>query len=157
MKSKNGVNVHTATAIRVPATFALAAIDTILEEFSQHEGHACLALDLQQMRAPFAATISVPIQARVTDGASRHEWNLKIRAASSIDVYPSFEGILKLLPAAENGSELQLDGQYVVPFGAIGRTIDLTFLRGAAQSSLERFVREIANRVAALSHWAQVT
>jgi len=157
VKSKNGINVRTATAIRVPATFALAAVETILKEFSQHEGSACLALDLQQMQAPFAAMISVPIQAHVTDGPSRHEWNLKIRAASRIDIYPKFEGILRLLPAAENGSELQLDGQYVVPFGAIGRTIDLTFLRGAAQSSLERFVRDIATRVAALSHWAQVT
>jgi hypothetical protein len=51
------------------------------------------------------------------------------------------------------GSQLQLDGDYTAPFGAVGRAIDATLLRGAARASLERFVREVAYRVAALSLW----
>lgn len=137
----------------IPAAFALPAIETILKEFSQRPGAASLALDVQQMHVPWEALITVPVRAHVTSAGSRNEWNLTICAASNSRMYPVFEGALKLLDAAAEGAQLQLEGVYVAPFGAIGRAIDVTLLRGIAESSLHRFVRDLANRVATLSHW----
>jgi hypothetical protein len=150
---KKGLTVHAATAMRVSPNFALAAVDTILKELSCHAGQTSLALDVRQLHAPFEATISVPVEAHVDDGPTRQEWRLRIQAATNLNIYPRFEGVLSLKPASVSGSELQLDGRYIVPFGALGRTIDSTLLHGAAQSTLQRFVRDIATRVAALSHW----
>lgn len=155
MKRRDGVRVSTATAITVPATFALPAIETILHEFAKHPGSASLALKIDQLHVPFQAMISVPVEACVSPGEGRNEWSLQIRAAANAHMYPTFEGVLTLVPAARTGSELQLNGTYLVPFGALGRAIDLTLLRGAAQSSLQRFVRDVANRIAMLSQWTQ--
>jgi hypothetical protein len=85
----------------------------------------------------------------------RGEWQLRICAASQPKLYPTFAGVLSLAPAGERSCELLLDGAYAVPLGVLGRAIDSTFLCGAAQASLERFVREIANRVATLARWAK--
>ncbi len=156
MKARNGVRVSTATAIPLPAALALPALETVLKEFAKHPRSASLALDIEQLRVPFQAMVSVPVQAHVLPGESRNEWRLQIRAASKPQMYPAFDGVLTLVPATRNGSQLELSGAYIVPFGLLGRTLDVTLLRGMAQSSLQRFLRDVANRIAALSRWAQL-
>lgn len=138
----------------VPAHFALPAVETILNEFAQESGRASLALNVRQLRLPFQATIYVAVDARVLPGDAPNEWRIHICAARNPALYPTFDGVLTLVDAAAAGSVLQLEGEYDVPFGAVGRAIDVTLLRGAAISSLERFVREVAYRVAALARWA---
>lgn len=142
MLTDSGLEVSSCAALAVPAAFA------------QEPGRASLALNVQQLRLPFQATISVPVDARVSPGEGRNQWRLHIRAASNPAMYPTFDGVLALLSAAGSGAQLQLDGRYTVPLGPIGRAIDMTALRGAARSSLRRFVRELAYRVAALARWA---
>jgi hypothetical protein len=153
MNGSNSVKMSTATAIAVPATFALPALETILKEFTQHPGTASPALDIRQLHVPFEALITVPVEAHVTSGCGRNEWCLTIRAAHRPNLYPQFEGTLTLLSAARSGSQLQMDGRYSVPFGAVGRVVDLTVLRCAAEESLRRFLRDVANKVATLSRW----
>jgi len=148
-----GVGLTTVTAVAVPATFALPAIETILKEFER--GGACLALNMRELHIPFEAMISVPIEAQVGCGESRNEWRLRIRAAANVGLYPKFDGVLRLMPAGEGGSQLELEGTYVAPFGRLGRAIDVSLLQGAAQSSLHRFLCSIASRIAALCRWAQ--
>jgi len=155
MKSKKGLQVGAATAIPVPTLFALPALETILKEF-ERPGNASLALDLQRLHASLQAFISVPVDVAVWPGETRFEWRLRIRAASSPRLYPAFEGVLTLMPVGGSGSQLQLDGAYVPPFGAAGRTVDFTFLHGAAHTSLQRFVREIGNRALTLSRWSRL-
>jgi hypothetical protein len=142
-----------SAAVAVPAHFALPALETILREFSQEPGRASFALNMRQLHLPFEATFSVPIEAHVFAGNARNEWRLHIHAAHNSRMYPTFQGLLTLIAAADSGSQVQLEGHYVAPFGAVGRVIDETVLRGAARSSLERFVREIAYRVAAIARW----
>ncbi len=154
MNGHSGVRISAATALAIPAALALPAIETILKEFAHRPGETSLALNIQQVHVPLEAMISVPIEVRVAAGHGRCEWLLSIRAASKPQFYPTFEGELSLLDAQKSGSQLQIDGSYAVPFGALGRVIDLTILRGVAESSLRRFIRDIANRVAALSRWA---
>lgn len=153
MNGSNSVKMGAATAIAVPATFALPALETILKEFTQHPGAASLALDIRQLHMPFEALISVPVDAHVTPGCGRNEWRLTICAANTPNLYPRFEGMLTLLSAARSGSQLQIDGCYSVPFGSFGHLVDLTVLRGAAEDSLRRFLRDVANKVATLSRW----
>jgi hypothetical protein len=156
MNGKNGLQVNAATAMVVPTTFAHPAIETILDEFSHYSGSASLALNITELHVPFQALLSVPVTAHVHAGQCRNEWTLQIEAAAKAHLYPRFEGVLTLVPAASCGSQLQLNGAYVPPFGALGRAIDTTFLHGAVQSSLNRFLRDVAHRVAALAHWARL-
>lgn len=153
MNLNNGVPVESTTAIKVPAAYALPAVETILKEFAKVPGGAALALNLDELRTPFEALISVPVHMRFEAGDGRNQWRLQIRAASTPHLYPTFDGCLTLLDASSSGSELRLEGQYVAPFGKVGRVIDAALLQGIAQSSLRRFLRDIANRVAALSRW----
>lgn len=149
-----GINVSSSAAVAVPIHFALPALETILREFAQEPGRASLALNVRQLHLPFEATICVGIKARVSSGETRNEWHLQISAARNPRMYPTFDGVLTLIEVADSGSQLLLSGTYVVPFGALGRAIDVTLLRGAATSSLERFSRELAYRLTALAHWA---
>jgi hypothetical protein len=157
MNVKSGVPVSSTTAIKVPVAFALPAVETILKEFGKTPGSASLALNLQELHAPFEAMISVPVNTRFEAGNGRNQWHVAINAAATPQLYPSFEGYLTLLDAPAIGAELRLEGQYVVPFGRAGRVIDMTLLRGIAESSLRRFLRDVASRVAALSRWAAFT
>lgn len=137
----------------MPANFALPALETILKEFAQEPGRASLALNVRQLRLPFEATICVAVRAQVLPGHARNEWQLHIRAAQNHTMYPEFDGLLRLTTSGNSGSQLQLAGKYTVPFRALGRAINVTVLRGAARSSLERFVRELAYRVVAIVRW----
>ena len=154
MKRPHSTNIETATAIAAPAAFALPAVERILREFAD-PGSASLALNISELHLPFQAVISVPVKARVSAGCGRNEWRLRIQAAQHAQLYPVFEGALRLLRAGHT-SELHLEGAYAVPLGTLGRAIDATVLRGAAEASLQRFVREIAHRVAAISHWTHI-
>lgn len=151
---ENGIAVVTGAAVTVPAHFALPALETILKAFEQEAERASLALNMRQMHLPFEATICVGIHAHVLRGEASNEWRLNIRAERNPGMYPTFQGVLTLVEAGERGSELRLHGRYTAPLGAGGYAIDTTLLRDAAKSSLERFVREIAYRIAALARWA---
>lgn len=129
-------------------------METILKEYGQRPGAANLALNMQDMHVPLETLIAVPVCVVVKAGLSRNEWQLSICAAVKPQLYPTFEGQLRLLDAAACGAQIQLEGTYVVPLGAVGHAIDVTLLRGLAESSLHRFVRDLSIRVAALSRWA---
>jgi hypothetical protein len=154
MTRNNSVRIKSATAVAVPVAHALPALATVLREFKQRPGAASLALDMRQLHVPLEALITVPVRLDVTDGAFRNEWQIHVCAESKPQLYPVLEGLLKLVDAIDRGSQLELDGVYVVPFGALGHAVDITLFRGAAESSLHRFIRDLANRVASLSHWA---
>lgn len=153
--NESGIEVATSAALAVPAHFAFPALETILNEFSKEPGRASLALNVRQLHLPFEATISAPVEAHVAAGNARNEWRLHILATSNSAMYPTFDGVLTLITAGDSGSQLQLEGHYAVPFGAVGRAIDKTVLSGAARSSLQRFVRELAYRVAAIARWIE--
>ncbi|HZT11889.1 MAG TPA: hypothetical protein VFA29_03765 [Candidatus Baltobacteraceae bacterium] len=157
MSSAQGVFISTATAIPVADAYALPALETVLTELNKHPGSASLALNMQELHIPLQAMISVPVEAQASPDGGRHAWHLEIRAASRPQMYPTFEGRLRLAPAGERSSELQLDGRYQVPLGALGKALDSTFLRGAAHASVQRFVRELAHRVAMLARWARLS
>lgn len=146
--------MRSSIALPVPARYALPAVEAILNEFAREPGRASLALNVRQLHLPFEATIAVAVDARVEPGEASNEWHLQIQAARNPGLYPKFDGVLTLIAANETDSQLQLDGAYTVPMGSVGRVVDATVLRGAAKTSLERFVREVAYRVAALTRWA---
>lgn len=154
---ESGIDVATSVTVSASTHFASPALETILKEFSQEAGRASLALNMRQLHLPFEAVIHVAVHAQVVPGETRDQWHLHIRAARNHALYPTFDGILTLTTAGERSCQLQLAGKYVVPFGAVGRAIDVTLLRGAARSSLERFLREVGYRVAVLAHWVDCT
>ena len=156
MSSAQGVFISTATAIPVADAYALPALETVLTELEKHPGSTSLALNMQELHVPLQAMVSVPVQAQVLADDERHAWHVEIRAASRPQMYPTFNGALRLVSCGERACELRLQGRYQVPLGALGRVIDSTFLRGAVDASMQRFVRELADRVAMLARWAKL-
>lgn len=150
------IPVSCSASVAVDTALALPALETILKEFGSGDGGAALALNIRQLHLPFEAALRVPVRASIHPGGSRNEWRIEIRAARNPGLYPAFEGILAVISAANRGCQLKLEGTYAPPLGQVGRAIDATLLRGAARSSLERFVREVAHRVAALARFASI-
>lgn len=149
MNNSTGFKVDAGTAIRVPAAFALPAVDAALKEISHAAGSVSLSLNVKEFRLPLKAAVGIPIEAHVRAERSHHEWQIEIRSASKAYMYPAFTGVLSVAQAGTTGCELRLEGEYIVPFGGIGRAIDRVLFRGAARSSLQHFVHDIAARVMA--------
>lgn len=156
--SNRTIQVSTDIALNVPAAVALPALETILEEFKRCPAQAALALNMRDLHLPFEALVSVPIQMHIARLPShgRNEWGIRICAAARPQLYPTFEGVLRLLLAGDRGSEVQLAGEYRVPLGPIGNALDATLFSGIAEQSLRRFVRDLTNRIAALARWAHL-
>jgi len=155
MIATDGFDVSATTAIRVPVLLALPTLGGVLKERAQQPEGVVLQVELPELRIPFHATIGVPVLTKIK-GLDRHEWSLEMRAATNPSVYPTFHGVLALEPVGAHACELQLKGKYAVPLGPLGRAIDATLFRGAAVASLQRFVDDVAFRVAERVRASQV-
>ena len=62
---------------------------------------------------------------------------------------PVFHGTLRVLPVDSFSSKLVLAGTYRVPLGALGEAADRTLLAGTAKRSLQTFLSEARDEIAA--------
>ena len=146
------VHVERSRAIPVPGPLALEAMLAILRAIGQHEApydRAVLSLGFDRIRIPGAGEVAVPIKVDAQAQPQRYECELTISATSGTKLFPTFAGSLAISPMRDSGSELWLTGEYSVPLGAVGGFVDATFLRGAADASLERFVTWMAAEIVA--------
>jgi hypothetical protein len=63
--------------------------------------------------------------------------------------FPIFHGTLRVLPIDAFRSKLTLAGTYRVPLGALGDVADRTLLAGTAKRSLQTFLGETRDEIAA--------
>lgn len=144
--------IEISRPMRVPGPLALGAMLEILRSLSRHEApYECEALSLgfDRIGLPAAGEIAVPVSIDTQAQPQRYECELTIAAAATTTLFPRFNGSLSVSPMRDSGSELWLQGSYTVPLGILGEFVDATFLRGAADATLERFVAWLAAEIVA--------
>ncbi len=136
--------------MRVPAARAHEVMAEILRRLSEGEEpyeRTALSLGLRDLRLPLEGEISVPVKADVEVRPLRWEADLTLAAKSGSALFPRFRGTLAVTPDGSSASGLWLQGAYDVPLGWFGRAVDMTLLRGVAESSLKRFAEWLARTI----------
>lgn len=145
---------HPTATVSVQGTVSLPAdrtarlIEEILRDLCEKPGHVSLSVDLSaDLAAPVEASLSVPIVLTASRAPRENELFVSISSEKHAHLYPRFKGTLRVMPARGGSSVVTLKGSYSVPFGSLGDSIDMTLLRGAARSSLRRFLDYVFERL----------
>lgn len=148
MTSVASIPVSLEARTRGPAAAAAPVLETMLRELEANPGMAGLAIDLaRDLQMPIEAELKVPITVTLVAMPGPHQFDIRFAAATPRDYYPHFAGTLKLSDFP-NSTCLSLVGSYTVPLAGLGSMIDMTFLRGAAGASLQRYLERLAKALA---------
>jgi hypothetical protein len=74
---------------------------------------------------------------------------LKWKATRAAALFPSMEAVLSLYSLSKDETQLDLDGAYTPPLGAIGSALDTLLLGRLADASVHRFVSDLAAQLRA--------
>ncbi len=95
-------------------------------------------------------TVHVAISVDATIGDPPDGAEITMRAQSgNAAFFPVFHGTLRVQPIDTFTSRLALAGTYRVPLGAIGVVADRTLLAGTAKRSLQAFLSDARDEIAA--------
>jgi hypothetical protein len=125
------------------APFVAPVLVAWLESTRSHQSDA-RKLSSLGVSVPIAITVDATI-GEPPDGA---EISLQAHGTTS-NVFPVFAGTLRVVPIDTFSSRLVLAGTYRVPFGVLGEAADRTLLAGTAKRSLQTFLGEARDEIAA--------
>lgn len=149
MQTSASVGVSVSVPVDVPQQLAAPALERLLRRFQAEPGLLSLSVDLAgDLQFPVEAMLNVPVSLHLLSTGGGAAFRIRIEAAVEHEYYPTFGGILRALPGKTPACTLALSGTYAVPLGGFGRSLDMTLLRGAAESSLKRFVVRLAEQIA---------
>lgn len=147
---RHAVDLHIALAL--PGALARDAAMHILAAIDKHEApydHLTLSLGLRDLKIPVDADLSVPVETSVELRPQRWEGTIEIQATNNQKLFPRFSGTISVTPNGPSASELWLQGSYETPVGVLGEGFDETLFRGAAETSLLRFLQWLGGEVTA--------
>lgn len=133
--------------VHLEATLATAAqlvAPVLLARLDAYRAHPPKAYALAALRAQ--QPIAFIVRARV--GTPPHGARIVISAKEHAQLFPVFDGVLRVEPRDMLSSRLVLEGSYTVPAGAVGTLADRTVLSGIARSSLRALLAEITEELA---------
>ncbi len=143
-----GVPVALRSSVGVPLAAALPIFEKVVGALTKPESAPDLSIDLaRDLKMPFEAQVHVPVQFDASAPQVDDGFNVTLVPAVRRPYYPRFAGILRMAEQRAESSALLLEGSYTVPFGIVGRVLDMTLFRGAARRSLQRFLDHIASIV----------
>lgn len=126
-----------ATAAQLVAPVLLARLDAYRAD--PPKSYAVSALGAQQ-------PIAFIVRAHV--GAPPRGARVVISAKEHAQLFPVFDGVLRVEPRDMLSSRLVLEGSYTVPAGPLGTIADRTVLSGIAESSLRGLLAELKDELA---------
>lgn len=135
--------------MRCPAAELQRSLKNVLSHFA-HARPLALSIDLPpELQTPVEAALAAPVQVRVQEDESGEQFSLRIAAAGRrFRAFPAFWGVLRVAPMGADSATVTLRGTYTVPFGAVARDTDKTFLRRAAHSTLRQFLESVIQEAA---------
>jgi hypothetical protein len=145
-------NVEMYVSIPLAPTPARDAMIAILDAIGRREPpyeRVALTLGLSDLHLPIEGSVSIPIEAGVEAQPLRWECRIEIEAEQNRELFPHFEGTLTVTPNGRGACELRLQGSYDPPLGLLGKGLDATVLRGAAERALRRFLEWLATEIRA--------
>jgi hypothetical protein len=95
-----------------------------------------------------AVRVAVEVGSAVGDPPDGAEISVQAQSGTAA-LFPVFEGTLRVIPVDTFSSQLVLSGTYRVPLGALGEVADRTLLAGTAKRSLQTFLGEARDEIAA--------
>lgn len=100
------------------------------------------------------AVISKRVELTVGEVAQTGDWltiPVAWRATGPSELFPTFEGDLKLEPVDRAACRLEISGNYQPPLGTLGREIDAAVMHNVAEGTIRNFVEKVAARVSTLA------
>jgi hypothetical protein len=70
---------------------------------------------------------------------------LRWNAARAAALFPSMEAELMVYPLSKDETQIELDGSYTPPLGAVGEALDSLIGHRVADASVHRFVTDVAS------------
>ena len=137
----SGRHASATTTVVVTLSFAIAAIEVVLNELQQNAPAVITALDLPPLRGALEEIVGARVAIGIESYTCHNAWHLSVRAASHAEVHPQFEGVLYVDSDDARRCQLTLSG---------------TMVDAGTRAVLQRFVRGMAIRIAVLSRWAHL-
>jgi hypothetical protein len=103
------------------------------------------------VRAPIEIEIASVEEHAPRPGAASRVTRVSLRwqAAKGAAWFPTMEADLSFYPLSPDETQVDLDGSYVPPLGAVGAAANALVGHRIAEASVHRFVRELTERVRA--------
>lgn len=80
-------------------------------------------------------------------GDRKTELQIAWSAATAAGLFPSMEATLSIYPLSAHETQIEIDGAYRPPLGAVGHALDAVVGHRIAEASVLRFVQDIAGRI----------
>lgn len=146
MSRAHEFSVEVTAPVHVPREAASSMLLSSLTRISECPGSVSLTLHLDDMHVPVSAAVSVPVGIRVERETGKPLY-ITIEALQQSTIFPRFRGTVAVAATSATASVLQLNGEYSVPMGWIGKAVDSSLLRGAAIASLSEFLSRLSKDV----------
>ena len=72
---------------------------------------------------------------------------LKWKAARAASAFPQMEATLSAWPLSADETQLELDGQYLPPLGAVGKALDSLLLHRIAEAAMLGFLEDVVEQL----------
>ncbi len=135
----------------VPAREAASSIlRDIAANANEWQGFA-LHLNLGELGLPDVGYVAIPVRLEIAGEESepRHQMKITIHARRSAEVFPVFHGALGVDSSGPSSSQVWLAGEYELPMSGLGAFFDKAVARNAAAKTLENFLTDLAEAIAA--------
>jgi hypothetical protein len=136
------VSVAFFEAIDAPAPSVRDAMIAILQDLDRSSSSGRGELPHLGVRS-----IRVAVGLLAHPQPERLECVIALSGAHLPKLFPKFQGTISVSPLREYGCEMWLQGSYDVPFGAVGKAVDISAMHGEASHSLQAFLAWLAEQV----------
>ncbi|HEX5275701.1 MAG TPA: hypothetical protein VFW34_10535 [Candidatus Rubrimentiphilum sp.] len=137
-----------------PAVPAREAGSQILKDIAADAGiwqDFALHLNLGALGLPDVGYVAIPVRLKISgeEAEPRHQITFTIQARQSAEVFPVFQGAIGIDSSGPSSSQVWLAGEYEVPLSGLGAFFDKAVARGAAAKTLENFLSDVVEAIAA--------
>ena len=69
------------------------------------------------------------------------------KAARGTSLFPQMEAVLSAWPLSAQETQIEIDGTYTPPLGAIGQALDALLLHRFAEAAVHRFLEDVVEQL----------
>jgi hypothetical protein len=140
--------------LNVPAVPARDAASQIFRDIAAnaHEWQGfALHLNLGALGLPDVGYIAIPVRLEIAgeEFEPRHQIRFTIHSRRNAEIFPVFDGSLGVDSSGPSSAQVWLGGEYELPLSGFGAFFDKAVAGRAATQTLENFLSDIAEAIAA--------
>jgi hypothetical protein len=128
---------------RTATTAAAARADALTTELRASIGPIDVAADID-IRVLSTETVASP------EGSETTRITVEWQAAKNPGLFPVMRAVLAVYALTATETQLELEGDYQPPLGALGRVVDAAIGHRIAEASVHRFIAQVASHLRAV-------